>query len=141
MNRRGENHHVQRCFDVTMATIEVNVLDGPVKLTETSNILINGKGAGVANGVSCNSSLSVIDVEPGKTYRLQFIGGTTLTVSSFAIEDHDVLTVIEADGYIALYLYALTKSLADDFQIVHQAYEGQLYAGGGGSDIQCAPTD
>lgn len=124
-----------------MATIEVNVLDGPVKLTETSNILINGKGAGVANGVSCNSSLSVIDVEPGKTYRLQFIGGTTLTVSSFAIEDHDVLTVIEADGYIALYLYALTKSLADDFQIVHQAYEGQLYAGGGGSDIQCAPTD
>lgn len=65
---------------------------------EPAMVLINGKGGGVSNGTSCNASLSVIDVEPGKTYRLRFIGGTAITFASIAIEGHDDLTVIEADG-------------------------------------------
>jgi len=46
----------------------------------------------------CNASHSVIDVEPGKTYRLRFIGATALTFASIAIEGHESLQVIEADG-------------------------------------------
>ena len=67
---------------------------------ETSMVLVNGKGGGTANGTACNASLSTIDVEPGKTYRLRFIGATALTFASLAIEDHDSMQVIAADGYI-----------------------------------------
>jgi FtsP/CotA-like multicopper oxidase with cupredoxin domain len=88
-------------FNRTMDSIEAGLVATPMVWSgETNNILINGKGAGVASGIPCNSSLSVIDVEPGKTYRLRFIGGTALTFSTFAIEQHDTLTVIEADGYV-----------------------------------------
>jgi FtsP/CotA-like multicopper oxidase with cupredoxin domain len=61
-------------------------------------ILVNGNGGGTANGTACNASLSVIDVKPGKTYRLRFIASTALTFASLAIEGHDDLVVIEADG-------------------------------------------
>jgi L-ascorbate oxidase len=61
-------------------------------------ILVNGKGGGSANGTACNASLTVINVEPGKTYRLRFVGATALTFASLAIEEHDDLEVIEADG-------------------------------------------
>jgi L-ascorbate oxidase len=64
---------------------------------ESAMVLVNGKGGGSANGTSCNASLSTIDVEPGKTYRLRVIGSTALTFASLAIEGHS-LTVIEADG-------------------------------------------
>lgn len=65
---------------------------------ESAMILVNGKGAGTTNGTACNASLSAIDVEPGKTYRLRFIGSTAMTYTSVAIEGHETLTVIEADG-------------------------------------------
>ncbi|GAB1316147.1 Laccase-like multicopper oxidase 1 [Madurella fahalii] len=42
--------------------------------------------------------LPVIDVEPGKTYRFRFIGGTGLSFLTMAFEDHDDLTVIQVDG-------------------------------------------
>ncbi|RFU24096.1 hypothetical protein B7463_g12243, partial [Scytalidium lignicola] len=61
-------------------------------------VLINGKGGGSANGTACNASVEIINVEPNKTYRLRFIGGTALTFVSLAIEGHSELTVIEADG-------------------------------------------
>lgn len=64
---------------------------------ESAMVLVNGKGGGSANGTACNASLSIIDVEPGKTYRLRFIGATALTFASLAIEDH-LLTIIQADG-------------------------------------------
>lgn len=63
-------------------------------------VLINGKGGGLTStGVSCNDSLTVIDVEPGKTYRMRLIGGTALSFDMLAIEGHPDLEVIEADGY------------------------------------------
>ncbi|EHK96709.1 putative L-ascorbate oxidase [Glarea lozoyensis 74030] len=40
----------------------------------------------------------MVSVEPGKTYRLRFIGATALTFALLAFEGHDSLTVIEADG-------------------------------------------
>lgn len=65
---------------------------------ESAMILVNGKGGGSSNGTACNAELSTIDVEPGKTYRLRFIGATALTFASLAIEGHE-LTVIQADRY------------------------------------------
>ena len=64
---------------------------------ESAMVLVNGKGGGSANGTACNASLSAIDVEPGKTYRLRFIGATAITFASLAIEDHS-LSIIQADG-------------------------------------------
>lgn len=64
-------------------------------------VLINGKGGGLTStGESCNDSLTIIDVEPGKTYRMRVIGATALSFNMFAIEGHEDLEVIEADGYI-----------------------------------------
>jgi hypothetical protein len=70
-------------------------------------VLINGKGGGIAStgitspSVPCNEVLSVINVKPGKCYRLRLIGGTALSFNIFAIEDHDDLQVIEADAYVS----------------------------------------
>ena len=86
-------------FNNSMNTIESGLLSSVFTWSgETNNILINGKGAGIASGISCNSSLSVIHVAPEKVYRLRFIGATALTFASLAIQGHDELTVIEADG-------------------------------------------
>ena len=65
---------------------------------ETAMVMVNGKGGGSANGTTCNASLSTIDVEPGKTYRLRFIEATALTFASLAIEGHNDMQVMAADG-------------------------------------------
>lgn len=66
-------------------------------------VLINGKGGGITSpGTACNDSLTVIDVDPGKTYRMRLIGGTSLSFDMLAIEGHEHLEVIEADGYAYL---------------------------------------
>lgn len=86
-------------FTKTNAAIELGLISNPFSFSgETAMVMINGMGGGSANGTFCNASLSVIDVEPGKTYRLRFIGSTALTFASLAIEGHDTLTIIEADG-------------------------------------------
>ncbi|KAI1432080.1 L-ascorbate oxidase [Xylaria sp. CBS 124048] len=41
----------------------------------------------------------IVDVDPGKTYRLRFVGGTTISFTQVGIEGHTNLTVISADGY------------------------------------------
>lgn len=64
-------------------------------------VLINGKGGGIVSSDKdkfCNDSLSLIDVKPGKRYRVRLIGGTGLSFDVLAIEDHPKLTVIEAEG-------------------------------------------
>lgn len=89
---------LQDVFTGNDTTIEKGLVHNPLVWSgETAMILVNGKGGGSANGTACNASLSTIDVEPGKTYRLRFIGSTALTFASLAFEDHD-LQVIEADG-------------------------------------------
>jgi L-ascorbate oxidase len=90
---------LQDIFKGNDSTIEEGLVHNPLVWSgETSMILVNGKGGGTANGTACNASLSAINVKPGKTYRLRFIGGTALTFASLAIEGHDDLTIIEADG-------------------------------------------
>jgi L-ascorbate oxidase len=43
-------------------------------------------------------TLPVIDVEPGKTYRLRFIGATGLSFLAMGFEDHSNLTIVQVDG-------------------------------------------
>jgi L-ascorbate oxidase len=86
-------------FNISDHALESGLLANPFKWSgETGMVLINGRGGGTNNGTSCNSSLSVINVEPCKTYRLRFIGGTALTFASLAIQGHESMSVIEADG-------------------------------------------
>lgn len=64
------------------------------------------------NGQSGNSSLSqaidascaphIIDVNPGETVRIRFIGATAISLVTLGIEDHSNLTIIEADGETTL---------------------------------------
>ena len=80
-------------FNKTNAQIEHGLQSNPfVWSGETLNVMINGKGQLAGCG-----SLATIDVQPGKTYRLRFIGGTALSFVSLGFEDHQ-MTIIEADG-------------------------------------------
>ncbi|KAE8381839.1 Cupredoxin, partial [Aspergillus bertholletiae] len=65
---------------------------------ETSAVLVNGQGR-LATNATGPCRLASISVEPGKTYRLRFIGATALSFVSLSIEGHDVLEIIEADGH------------------------------------------
>jgi FtsP/CotA-like multicopper oxidase with cupredoxin domain len=90
---------LQDTFVKNFTTIEQGLTATPfIWSGEAAAILVNGKGGGSSNGTACNASLSTIDVEPGKTYRLRFISATALTFASLAIEDHSSLEIIEADG-------------------------------------------
>ncbi|KFX92497.1 hypothetical protein V490_05364 [Pseudogymnoascus sp. VKM F-3557] len=84
----------------TNDVIEAGQLSIPVTyFKHISSVLINGKGGGPRGGDTfCNDTLSVINVEPGKTYRLRVIGGNGVSFDTIGIEGHDVLTIIEVDG-------------------------------------------
>ncbi|KAL4807470.1 Cupredoxin [Aspergillus unguis] len=77
------------------------IIDGLVSTNftwsgETEAVLVNGQSRPATNSTgSCK--LAAIEVEPGKTYRLRFIGGTALSFVSLAIESHEI-QIIEADG-------------------------------------------
>jgi L-ascorbate oxidase len=90
---------LQDTFTKNFTSVEQGLIANPLSWSgEAAAILVNGKGGGSNNGTACNGSLSTIDVQPGKTYRLRFIGATALTFASLAIEGHGTLEVIEADG-------------------------------------------
>lgn len=90
---------LQDTFTKNFTSVEKGLIANPLSWSgEAAAILVNGKGGGSNNGTACNGSLSTIDVEPGKTYRLRFIGATALTFASLVIEGHGTLEVVEADG-------------------------------------------
>ncbi|KPI37991.1 L-ascorbate oxidase [Cyphellophora attinorum] len=72
---------------------------------EAMAILVNGNSA-PAKSTSTPSDHpfegqcgpEIIQVEPGKTYRFRNIAAMSLSALSYAIEEHDELTIIEADG-------------------------------------------
>lgn len=88
-------------FNNTDHTIESGLVGDPFTWSgETNAVLINGVGVSIgetAGDGSCN--LPVIDVEAGKTYRMRFIGATALSLTQFAIVDHDNFTIVEVDGH------------------------------------------
>ena len=86
-------------FEKEDVDIEEGLLANPFQWSgETANVLVNGKGQLSGHSTSRSCELATIDVEPDKTYRFRFIGGTALSFVTLAFEDHEDMTLIEADG-------------------------------------------
>ncbi|KAK1986938.1 L-ascorbate oxidase [Colletotrichum cereale] len=88
-------------FNKTDEVIEKGLVATPFTWSgETNAVLINGVGVSVGEKAGDeNCALPVIDVEPGKTYRLRFVGALALSMVQFGIAGHENLTIIEADGH------------------------------------------
>lgn len=67
---------------------------------EPEAILINGKSgnSSFSNATDDTCTPEIIKVNPGESYRIRLISNTALSFITLGIEDHDNLTVIEADG-------------------------------------------
>lgn len=67
---------------------------------EPEAILINGKSGNSSFGNATDETCTpeIIKVNPGEGYRMRFISNTALSFVTLGIEDHDKLTIIEADG-------------------------------------------
>jgi L-ascorbate oxidase len=86
-------------FKKSDSEIEHGLLGNPFQWSgETANILVNGKGQLQGSTASPGCELASISVEPEKTYRFRFIGGTALSFVTLAFQDHVEMTLIEADG-------------------------------------------
>lgn len=81
--------------------MEAGLVANPFKWSgEPSAVLVNGQSGNASFTDATDNSCRphVISVEPGKTYRLRFISVTALSFAILGIENHDNLTLIEADG-------------------------------------------
>ncbi|UPL03177.1 hypothetical protein LCI18_014111 [Fusarium solani-melongenae] len=81
--------------------IEAGLLADPFKWSgEPSAIMIQGNSGNrsfnAAPDLTC--APHVVEVEPGKTYRVRVIGATALSLVKLGFEQHEELQVIEADG-------------------------------------------
>jgi L-ascorbate oxidase len=88
-------------YNKTDSQVEAGLLAAPfIWSGETKALVINGhsgtSGLGAASDPSC--APLIINVEPGKDYRMRFIGGTAISLITLGIENHDNITIIEADG-------------------------------------------
>ncbi|KAJ4377382.1 hypothetical protein N0V83_000207 [Neocucurbitaria cava] len=91
----------QDYFNNTDTAIEQGLTNSPLVWSgETRAVLVNGVGVAIGEkaGVA-TCKLPVIDVEPGMTYRLRFVGSTAISMVALGIEDHDALDIIGADGH------------------------------------------
>ncbi|KAG9244572.1 multicopper oxidase-domain-containing protein [Calycina marina] len=121
-------------FPNTEEEIEEALLAVPMAYEkDQSMILINGKAGGTDNGVLCNESLPVINVQRGKKYRFRIIAGTGLSFDIFAIEGHDGFDVIEADGAYTEKLHTSFMQVAPGqrfsvlFQALHNPAKNYYY--------------
>jgi FtsP/CotA-like multicopper oxidase with cupredoxin domain len=73
--------YFQDYFNETDTTIEQGLVASPfVWSGETNAVLINGVGVSIGKTAGMNGcTLPVIKVDPGKTYRMRFIGATALS--------------------------------------------------------------
>ncbi|THW64147.1 L-ascorbate oxidase [Aureobasidium pullulans] len=86
-------------FNKTDSVIEHGLTSNPfVWSGETNGLLINGVGVGIGKQNDSSCKLPVVDVLPGKIYRMRIIGATALSHVSMAFESHENLTIIAADA-------------------------------------------
>lgn len=86
-------------FEKSDEEIEAGLVGNPFQWSgESANVMVNGLGQLPGKTASPSCELAVIPVEPDKTYRFRFIGGTALSFVTLAFQDHEVMTLIEADG-------------------------------------------
>lgn len=92
---------LQDYFNKSDSTIEQGLVATPfVWSGETNAVLVNGVGVSIgAKAGQGDCKLPVIDVEPGKTYRVRFVGATALSMVALGIEGHPRMNVIGADGH------------------------------------------
>ncbi|KAI0552292.1 Cupredoxin [Xylaria curta] len=92
---------LQELFNKSDTEVEKGLEATPLIWTgEPQSWLINGKGISSYGIVDpSTAALSIINVEPQKTYRFRFVAGTALSYASFGFENHTNLQVIEADGH------------------------------------------
>jgi len=92
---------IQDYFPRNDSSIEDGLVANPFKWSgEPESIEINGMSGNSSFNNASDPSCTpyVITVKPATTYRLRFISGTALSFVTLGIEDHDNLTIIEADG-------------------------------------------
>ncbi|KAF2651411.1 multicopper oxidase [Lophiostoma macrostomum CBS 122681] len=92
---------LQDYYNKTDTTIETGLVANPfVWSGETNAILINGQsGSAQASNASDASCLPHnVLVEPERTYRMRFVGQQAISLVTLGFENHDNLTIIEADG-------------------------------------------
>jgi L-ascorbate oxidase len=86
-------------YNKTDEAIEEGLVANPFRFSgEPNAILLNGQSGTASKGVDASCEPAMLEVEPGKTYRLRFIGGTAISQVMLGIEEHKKLTIIEADG-------------------------------------------
>ncbi|KUJ16576.1 putative laccase [Mollisia scopiformis] len=86
-------------FEKSDNEIEAGLVGNPFQWSgETANVLVNGQGQLHESTESPGCDLATISVEPEKTYRFRFIGGTALSFVTLGFEDHGDMILIEADG-------------------------------------------
>ncbi|KAH6607356.1 l-ascorbate oxidase [Trichoderma cornu-damae] len=92
--------HIQELFNETDQRIAEGLRATPFAWSgEAGGFLVNGDTISNYRIVDpASARLSVIDVEPAKTYRFRYIGATALSYAALAFENHTDLRVIEADG-------------------------------------------
>ncbi|KAL9616304.1 MAG: hypothetical protein Q9160_008817 [Pyrenula sp. 1 TL-2023] len=87
-------------YNKTDDTIIKGLLANPfVWSGETNALVVNGQtGTSGSNAKFPSCAPAVFTVDPGKTYRFRFIGGTAISLVTLGIEGHGTLPIIEADG-------------------------------------------
>jgi L-ascorbate oxidase len=87
-------------YNKTDSQVSASLLADPFKWAgETNALLINGQSgtSGLGNASDPSCAPLTIKIDPGKNYRLRFIGGTAISLITLGVEDHN-LTIVEADG-------------------------------------------
>ncbi|KAL7938249.1 multicopper oxidase [Trichoderma chlorosporum] len=92
--------HLQELFHKTDKAILEGLRSVPfVWSGNPGGFLINGNTISSYPIVDpASARLSVIEVDPGKTYRFRYVGATGLSYAALAFENHTDLRIIEADG-------------------------------------------
>jgi L-ascorbate oxidase len=88
-------------YSKTDAKITIGLLASPfIWSGETNALLVNGRSgrAGSENATDTFRLPHATIVDPGKTYRLLFIGSTAISLVTLGIEGHPDLTIIEPGG-------------------------------------------
>lgn len=67
---------------------------------ETNALVVNGQSGttSLSNATDASCAPYILNVFPGKTYRIRFIAATAISLITLGIEAHSNLTIIEADG-------------------------------------------
>lgn len=92
---------IQDYFEKDDSTIGQGLVANPFKWSgEPYSIQINGfsGNSSFSNATDASCTPYVLNVAPDTTYRLRLISNTALSLVTLGIEDHDNLTIIEADG-------------------------------------------